>query len=231
MTRWLNEFSYVLLPGTCILCEAGTHRKLDLCADCESELPWLRHACLLCSIPLPDGDTICGRCLTKKPPFACCYSSFLYSYPIDRMIIEFKENRKLHIGHLLGNLLADSFPKHFTLPDLLIPIPLHKTSLKQRGFNQSLEIAEVLSNRWSVPVDSRNCSRVVKTNEQKSLSLKDRTRNVKDAFAISRAYQGERITIVDDVITTGATAKELARLLMSNGAGSTEVISIARTPV
>ncbi|MCZ6504194.1 MAG: ComF family protein [Gammaproteobacteria bacterium] len=227
----MDDLIFAILPGTCIICEASTHRKLDLCVKCELELPWLNNACLHCSIPLPDGNNVCGQCLFNKPPFTRCYSGFVYKYPIDRLILDFKENQKLLIGKLLATLLLKSFPENFTPPDLLVPIPLHKSALKKRGFNQSLEIAEVLSGNWSVPMDTRNCRRIVETTQQKSLHQKDRANNIRGAFAIEKSYQGERIAIIDDVVTTGATVTEFARLILANGAASTEVICIARTPV
>lgn len=230
MNPWLKKILYAFLPGTCILCESPSHRALDLCARCESELPWLHNQCTLCGIPLPIGNTICGKCLLYKPPFNRCYSAFIYEYPIDRLILEFKENHRLVIGKILAKLLVESFPEEFTPPDLLIPVPLHKSSLRRRGFNQSIEIAEVLSDTWSIPIDSRNCRRILRTAEQKSLHTQDRIRNVRGAFTIDRPYNGQRIAIVDDVVTTGATVSELARLIMSEGAGAIEVICLARTP-
>jgi ComF family protein len=231
MIPWLDKVLYSILPGTCVLCDASTHRQLDLCIDCEADLPWLKNACVVCSIPLPDGNEICGRCLFNKPAFARCHSGFVYQYPIDRLILDFKENQKLLLGKLLARLLLGSFPEEFMPPDLLVPVPLHKSAYWKRGFNQSLEIAEVLSSAWSVPLDAGSCRRIVSTRQQKSLRLKDRARNIRGAFTIRKVYQGERIAIVDDVVTTGATVSELAVQLMSSGAGSAEVICIARTPV
>ena len=230
MNPWIKKFLYAFLPGTCILCESPSHRTLDLCTSCELELPWLNNQCLLCGIPLPEGNAICGKCLLIKPAFTRCYSAFIYEYPIDRLILEFKTNHKLAIGKILATLLAESFPEGFTPPDLLIPIPLHKSSYRKRGFNQSIEIAEVLSDTWSIPIDTRNCRRITRTLEQKSLHADDRIRNMRGAFTIDESYNGQRIAIVDDVVTTGATVSEFARLIMSEGAGSAEVICLARTP-
>ncbi|MBQ73984.1 MAG: phosphoribosyltransferase [Gammaproteobacteria bacterium] len=231
MTTWLDNFLFAVLPGTCILCDAYTRRNLDLCLACEADLPWLNHACLICSIPLPEDDAICGKCLVKRPPFTRCHSVFVYRFPVDRLILNFKEKQNLVIGKILATLLVNSLPRGFSAPDLLVPVPLHKSTLRKRGFNQSAEIARVLSDFWSIPLDTQNCSRVINTRSQKSLSLNDRVANIRGAFDISRNYQGERIAIVDDVVTSGATVAELARLIASKGAGSTEVISIARTPI
>ena len=230
MNNWLEKILYAFLPGICIVCESPSNRALDLCANCEQDLPWLNNHCAFCSLPLPEGNTICGKCLLNKPPFTCCYSAFVYEYPIDRLILEFKENRKLVIGRILATLLTESFPEEFTPPDLLIPIPLHKSSLRRRGFNQSVEIAEVLSDTWSVPIDTRNCRRTLKTREQKSLHVDERIKNMRGAFSIDEPYDGQRIAIVDDVVTTGVTVSEFAKLIMTNGAGSAEVICLARTP-
>ncbi|MFP6807035.1 MAG: ComF family protein [Pseudomonadales bacterium] len=230
MNSWVEHILFTLLPGSCVLCDAPRKHKLDLCFDCEQELPWLTNHCFNCAIPLPDGNMICGKCLTEHPPYSHCYSAFVYEYPIDKLILEFKENRKLVIGRVLASLLLRSFPGSYLPPDLLLPVPLHKSSLRRRGFNQSTEIAEVLSDAWSVPIDTRNCRRQKKTSAQKSLHIEDRIKNISGAFAIDKHYRGKRIAIIDDVVTTGATVRELANLLLDNGADSVEVICIARTP-
>ncbi len=230
MIPLLRQFLYAFLPGACILCDAPGQKDIDLCPDCNADLPRIKNCCSHCAIPLPEGDSICGKCLTQSPPFDHCHAAFIYEFPVDRLILDFKENRKLVTGKILAVLLARSFARDFTPPDLLLPVPLHKSSLRERGFNQSIEIADVLADHWSIPVDTRNCRRTHRTADQKSLHLEDRIKNMRGAFTIDKTYTGQRIAIVDDIVTTGSTVSALARLLLENGAGSVEVICLARTP-
>ncbi len=230
MQPWLESLVHIFLPGICLLCSAPTHRPRDLCQACELDLPWLTSVCQRCSLPLPEGaPSLCGKCLRNPPPYRRCYCTFTYQYPIDRLILEFKENRKLLIGKLLATLMIDSLPLDHAVPDLIIPVPLHKAALRQRGFNQSMEIAEVLSDQWRVPIDNRGCRRILRTQAQKSLPLKQRQQNVRGAFSADRSYRGLRVAIVDDVITTGSTVNELARLITERGAAAIHVFCIART--
>lgn len=231
MSPSLNDILYALLPGTCLLCDAKTNRTMDLCIDCENELPWLDNVCSICSHPLPQGEFVCGKCVVATPLYSRCHSAFIYQYPVDKLILNFKQHRNLLTGNLLATLLVNSLSPSHRPPDLLIPMPLHKRALKARGFNQSAEIARVLSKRLKIPMELKLCSRVIDTVEQKSLSVADRIRNIKGAFSLEQGLSGERVGIVDDVVTTGASVNELTRIIMANGARSVEVYCLARTPL
>ena len=116
-------------------------------------------------------------------------------------------------------------------PDLLIPVPLHDNRLRQRGFNQSLEIARVLSDRLGIKLDSRVCRRIRDTPAQKKLTASQRYANLKDAFILDRPLAGKRIGIVDDVVTTGSTVRAMSSLILAAGACQVEIIALARTPL
>ena len=231
MLHFLNNILYTLLPGTCLLCDAKTFRMLDLCVDCETVLPWPENVCSICSYPLPIGEIICGKCVVIRPAYSRCHAAFIYQYPIDKLILNFKNHHDLLTGCLLTNLLANSLPSDHVLPDLLIPMPLHNRAQKARGFNQSAEISRVLSRKWNIAVNHNRCSRTVDTAEQKSLTAIDRAKNVKGVFSITERFNGEHVGIVDDVVTTGASVTELTKLFMANGAGSVNVYCLARTPL
>jgi|TARA_Y100000310_G_scaffold344463_1_gene457360 ComF family protein len=157
----------------------------------------------------------------------------LYRYvaPIDRLIIEFKYNRKLLIGKVLSYLLArhllDSYQD--STPELLIPVPLHPKRLRERGFNQALEIADVISDCCRIPIDNRSCSRVKHTDAQRNLSARQRQRNIRNAFRLDREISVGKVAIVDDVVTTGATVAELSSTLLAHGVAEVHVWAIART--
>ena len=231
MDLWLKQLLYTLLPGTCILCGAASHRNLDLCEGCEQDLPRLESVCRRCSIPLIKDQTLCGRCFSKPPPFERCVALYQYIPPVDQLIIDFKFNRKLLIGKVLSFLLAQHLHGLYgdDTPDLLIPVPLHPKRLRHRGFNQALEIAEVISDRCGIPIDNRCCRRIRDTDAQRNLSARQRLRNIRKAFSLDSEIAATRVAIVDDVVTTGATVTELSNTLLKHGVEQVHVWAVART--
>jgi ComF family protein len=158
---------------------------------------------------------------------------------VRQLITEFKQHQKMVVGEVLGQLLARSYREHIltrgsqqqvSKPDLLLPMPLHASRLKLRGFNQAETIARVVSLQTDVAVDSQTCRRIKQTHDQKGLTAKDRRNNVKDAFEVTRTLQGLHVAIVDDVMTTAATVSALSLTLRRAGASFVEIIALARTP-
>lgn len=233
MNRWLTEVLYSVIPGSCLLCEAATRRNIDLCRGCESDLPWLSGQCYRCALPLDSPDPLCGPCILAPPLWEHCFAAFEYTSPVDRLIGEFKNNHQLLVGKVLASLLASAFSFYHhaeDLPELLVPVPLHKTRLRSRGYNQAAEIADVLADHCDIPVDHRLCRKVRETPQQKSLDAGKRQQNLKKAYQLDHSIDGTRVAIVDDVVTTGATANELTRILLKGGAASVHIIALARTP-
>jgi len=151
---------------------------------------------------------------------------------VDILINQFKNQQNIIVGKVLAQVLIQDYLKnHLLIPDVWIPVPLHKARLKQRGFNQALEIAEVLSDATNIAVNSRICRRIKPTEDQKKLSTKQRIKNVKNVFLVDQDLNGESIGIVDDVVTTASTTTELSRLLLKHGAGDIQVVCLARTPL
>jgi len=234
LNKWLTGLLDGLFPRVCVLCDAPGHQHLELCEGCIADLPWLKSCCAVCAVPLPlNQQNLCGQCLAEEPPFSHCISAFEYRYPVDRLIIEFKFSQQLIIGKVLAYLAADIIQQQTNeneLPDLLVPVPIHPKRLRERGFNQALEIADVISQRLAIPVDYQSCSRQINTASQKSLSAKRRRSNLKGAFSVSRSLTDQSIAIVDDVLTTGATAEALTRCMVKAGAKKVQVWTLARTP-
>lgn len=240
---WLSGCSFQLFPGRCILCQSRTHRALDLCLACEHDLPRVSKPCHRCGLSLlsqaPGHQHYCGPCLVTPPQFDLSYSAFSYAAPVRQLITEFKQHQKMVVGEVLGQLLARSYREHIltrgsqqqvSKPDLLLPMPLHASRLKLRGFNQAETIARVVSLQTDVAVDSQTCRRIKQTHDQKGLTAKDRRNNVKDAFEVTRTLQGLHVAIVDDVMTTAATVSALSLTLRRAGASFVEIIALARTP-
>jgi ComF family protein len=237
MNRLFSSLLYTLLPGRCIICRAQSQRKIDLCSACEEELPLIHHPCIQCGMPCPsrdDNNIICGHCTAKPPQFARTFCAFAYISPINLLISEFKNGHNLVTGKVMSQVLARRYKQNIKdrpAPHLLLPVPLHKKRLKLRGFNQAIEISQVIGDICQIPTNTKICTRIKDTQDQKSLTAKERKGNINHAFAVNRDLDGYRIAIIDDVITTGTTVASLAGLLIKRGAISVEVIALARTPL
>lgn len=139
-----KRISHCLFPYHCILCHLKSDRNLDLCIECEQSLPWLKNVCLYCSAPLVIPQTVCGKCLNKPLPFDKLCIFFSYAETIKKMIIGLKFQQRLIYAHILGTLLAEKLSSQYqneNLPNIIIPVPLHRKRLCERGFNQAIELA------------------------------------------------------------------------------------------
>ena len=221
------------LGHTCLLCQENNSRRM--CRLCEAYLPVPQHPCQRCSIPLPHKTPYCGSCLKKPPYFDDTFSPYLFETPMDALIYDFK-----HKGHeLIGLGLAELFStaiqahylrQHLSLPDKLVAVPIHWSNQWQRCFNQSEILSDKISKRLGMPVFN-TCKRVRKTPKQQGLNKKERLKNLKGCFKVYGELEGQSIAIVDDVMTSGATANTLAQELKRAGAGHVSVWALARTPL
>lgn len=215
-----------LLPQDCLLCIAPAGNQL-LCADCVRELPRLPAArCPRCAQP-GAANVACGRCQKRPPHFDAMLALHPYTFPVDRLIQRLKYAQQLAIAEHFGRALADTFRE--TSADLIVPMPLHPTRLRERGFNQAMEISRALARATGVPVDNRCCARNRPTAPQEGLGPLARRRNLRNAFSCTIDLGGRHILLVDDVATTGASADECARTMKLHGAGRVTVAVIART--
>lgn len=220
--RQLGEF---LLPGSCLLCSTTSHGDL-LCPACADDLPRLPESlCPQCSTPTTHGER-CGACLKEAPHFASTVALFRYDFPADRLIQALKYAHQLAVAAWLGELLSRRLSEHPC--DLLLPLPLHPERLRQRGFNQSVEIARPLARALHLPLTLDTLSRIRATPPQAELTLKERARNVRGAFECSQDLNGRSVLLIDDVMTSGATLNECARVLKLHGASRVDVAVAAR---
>ena len=174
--------------------------------------------------------TACGRCQQSPPHFQNIIAPFYYDFPIDRVIQRLKFGGKLALARLLGQLMEDAvLDSEIDLPDLIIPVPLHGTRLSERGFNQSLELAQYVGKRLGIPVNKQSVLRAKATLPQMGLPAKDRQKNIRGAFTVKGTIEAAHIAVVDDVVTTGATVGELARVLKLSGVERVDVWAVART--
>ena len=214
-----------LLPGSCLLCEANSGDAL-LCPACSLDLPRLpEKTCPQCTLPTSYGER-CGACLKTPPHFEATLAPFLYEFPVDRIIHALKYGHQLVVAEWAAAELAACCTGRDI--SLIMPLPLHPARLRERGFNQSAEVARRIGNRLNFQVDRSSLLRCRDTPPQAALPLKERRGNVRGAFECRRDLSGERILLVDDVLTTGATAGECARILHLHGAREVTVAVLAR---
>ncbi|MGA9852873.1 MAG: ComF family protein [Gammaproteobacteria bacterium] len=228
---WLKQAHALLYPPFCLLCGQRSRSARELCKSCARDLPWNRHACERCAAPLPENAPAawCGQCLKSTPSWDSAVSPLLYAWPLDELLQRFKFNGDLATGCLLGELLADFLSAGITTrPDLLVPVPLHGTRLRERGFNQALELARPVSRRLRLPIAHSLCLRIKNTAAQSKLGADERHYNLRDAFSVRGSLAGMHIAVLDDVMTTGATAAALSKILRQAGAASVRIWSLAR---
>jgi ComF family protein len=202
------------LGQDCVLCGSNSRGPL-VCADCDRRF----RRCA----PEEAQD------LAAALAFDDALAVFDYRFPVDRLIHRFKFAGDLAVGRWLAHELARSVLA-LPAPDLLVAPPLTAASLRARGFNQAIEIAKVVGRAVGARVDFTALVKVRDTAPQPALSARERRANLRGAFACRRCFAGEHVAIVDDVLTTGATADALAHVLRQAGAGRISAWSVALAP-
>lgn len=224
--HWRAALADICLPQECMLC-GGVGSSNPLCTACHADLPLLSAVrCPQCAQPTPQGE-ICGRCLKRPPAFDTTYAAWRYGFPVDHLLQKLKYNGRLALAGVFAKALDTALPPDLAV-DLLLPVPLHTDKLGARGFNQAVEIARPLAARrgWSLAIDAVQRQRA--TVSQTTLPWAKRAANIKNAFLCRRDLHGLRVAIIDDVLTSGATANELARTLKLHGATHVSVFAVAR---
>ncbi|MBR9871596.1 MAG: ComF family protein [Gammaproteobacteria bacterium] len=219
--------------GRCVTC-LNKRAFQGLCSPCRADLPHNRLHCETCALPLAFAGPVrlCGECLTQPPPFTRSRIPWRYQFPVDSMIGRYKYQGQRKFARPLLADFSDYLDRTLTdseRPELLIPAPMHWQRRWQRGFNQSQDIAEYLGRRLKIPVGSQAVRRKRKVRAQRGLSRDGRLRNLSSVFEVRRPIP-ERVAIVDDVVTTGATTRALAKELSEAGARDIQIWALARTP-
>ncbi len=227
-----------ILPPLCHIChdhipDADT---LHICPTCREHLPLVASPlCPVCGIPFvgAGSDHCCGACLTHPPGFDTARAHFLYEGPIRDMIHAFKYNQKTYLRKPLALLIVEGMSEFIAgqNPHFIVPVPLHRSRLRQRGFNQAVLLGKVLSHRCSLPMLPHVLTRTRPTEPQIDLPAAVRRLNVKGAFTVTRpdCVAGNRILLLDDIMTTGSTMNECAKELKKAGADVVTAVTIART--
>jgi ComF family protein len=188
--------------------------------------------CPRCALPLTASAPQCGECLQREPGFSCAFVPFVYGHPIDLLVTRFKFGRNLAAGRVLAQLWLDEYRStQSEMPDAIVPVPLHRSRLRERGFNQALELAEPLSAALGIPLRSDWLARSRATAAQSDLDAVARRRNLRGAFDVTNVSAvPSHVALVDDVMTTGTTVRECARVLRGTGIARVDVWAIARAP-
>jgi ComF family protein len=217
---------HVLFAQRCLLCGAASDR--DFCPPCHASLPHLpSHHCVVCALPLATGG-VCGACIANPPAFDRTIAAASYAFPIDALLHSLKYEAKLALAPVLADFLTARISTA-ELPDFILPMPLHPAKLRERGFNQALEIARRVSKTTGVELLPLASRRIKDTRSQTGLAWKEREKNIRGAFKCEADLSGRRVGIVDDVMTTGATLNELAKALRKGGACRVSAWVVART--
>ena len=218
-----------------MICGAHPHQQNNVCAACRADLPWSKSACSKCAeyigpISL-DSEQVCAHCLQQAPLYNRTVSAFDYLMPINGLINQFKHQHNLAAGRLLTACLSQTVGQQIAqgqtiVPQLLIPVPLHRRRLRQRGFNQAQLIATGLGQLLGLRINAKICHRVVYQVPQQTQSRRQRFAQMTGVFQVHKTgvEQGiNRIAIVDDVMTTGATAQALSQTLLNTWDGPLDI--------
>ncbi len=217
------------MPPVCVVCGMAARPGLDCCTGCQRDLPVVKASCRRCGLEMVRDAELCGRCSRRLPAFDRAWSAFAYRASVERLIQRFKFRHDLAAGRVMASLMASrlhelSVPR----PDLMVPVPLHWRRRLQRGFNQSELLCADLSRHfaglpWHTMLERRRA-----TAAQSDLPADRRTGNVRGAFRVRPLPGVRHIALVDDVMTTGSTLNECARVLKRDGVQRVDVWVVAR---
>ncbi|MFS8463838.1 ComF family protein [Xanthomonas campestris pv. raphani] len=227
--RWPQRLLRLLLPSLCLVCAESGTGDCDLCPSCRAALPDHGTACACCATPLfaAAGLPLCGQCLQHPPPLQRAYACFTYRWPVDGLLRRFKFHQDLAAGRVLSELMAArcaALPR----PQALVPVNLHRHRLRQRGYDQALELARPLGRALQLPCLPL-LRRVRATAPQSELDADERRRNLRDAF-LAHGPLPTHVALVDDVMTTGATLHAAAQALRRAGVQRVDAWVCARVP-
>lgn len=231
--KFLRSLFYTL-QGRCLLCECAMiepSQIFGLCGHCLHAMPEKGYCCRRCGLPTAADIAECGECLQNRPYYQQIVFCTPYNPDIQRLIIQLKQHHDMACCRLLADYLAYSYYRQsppLPLLHALLPVPMHKKRLLQRGNNHSLLLARKLAKRLAIPCHSHWLKKHRHTVPQRSLAAKQRRRNLRNAFSVTADVRGKNIAIVDDVMTTGSTANEIAKVLMKAGANTVYILLVAR---
>lgn len=237
LRSWGAWLQMRVLPPNCVGCGTSGYRPArpdcpDLCVDCHVLLPINHMACRRCAIPLQTTTQglLCGACLRRPPAQDAGWCAFHYAWPVAHFVRSLKYGQSLAQARVLGTLLGDHLRTHRSgdWPDCIVPVPLSAQRYRERGYNQAIELGRFVADSLQLPLRTELVMRTRHTIEQSGLDRRARRRNLRHAFAVNATNLPDHIALLDDVITTGSTVNEIARLLKKSGVRQVEVWAVAR---
>lgn len=217
---------FLRLAACCVYCNQSFKGPYAICPACTELLATLNNPCVGCALPQTTQDTVCHACRKQRPGFDQILVRYRFEDPLRTVLHEFKYREGLYLRSFMVKLLLDALPENYR-PDCLIPMPIHRAKLKQRGFNQTTVLTKALARQLMWPWDGTLCSKLRNTPAQAHLDAKQRQNNMEHAFA-AHALPYKHIAVIDDLLTTGNTANALARCLKRQGAERVDIWCCAR---
>ncbi len=227
----VRRVTKLLTPCRCVFCgEICTQAEHFCCAPCRDDLPWLGPHCTSCARSLPlaaSRSASCGECLLRPPPFTEAAALFTYAFPVDAAIRALKFQRRLDYAAAFAGLLAARLRSLSAEIDAVMPVPLNWRRQLRRGYNQATELAAPMARQVGLPLVN-TVERVRFTPYQTGLSARQRRRNLVGAFRTRGRIRARHVVLIDDVMTTGATCRQLALTVLGAGAERVSVLVLAR---
>ena len=221
MIRIKDMAAMLRLPVRCALCNTVHRQAQSLCTNCTLLLPQLKAQCCYCALPLPDAQgNSCGPCQKTKPLWSEVYANFYYAAPLDSLLHRYKYQHHLYLADFFCQAMLQHVPAFIEHADALIPVPVHSSRLRERGFSPAALIAKGLAHKLDIPCLYHQCKKIRRTFAQVALDKQQRKRNLRDSFHC-RDFSGKKVVIIDDLMTTGSTLKAVSQSLYQ--AGCTEV--------
>jgi ComF family protein len=229
----LSRPTRLLLPTQCAICRDWSPDRL--CAACRNRFIGTGPRCQRCALDVPAGTSVCGACLRDPPSWASALAAMDYAHPWDQLIARFKFHAALDLAAAFARCIEQAWRTGAgPAPGLLLPVPLSAQRLRERGYNQAWELTRRVARAIGCPADARLLLRIKDSPHQLALPIERRSANVRGAFAIEPTrladVRGRSVTVLDDVMTTGATAGEIAQVLQQAGAAEVHWWVLARTP-
>lgn len=227
--RQIADFvNYLLASGLCLACGCELDNSDSLCTACAEQLQPVPNPCLYCAQPNPVSGRVCPACLLNPPRWQRMIAPLQYRGLTREYLQQLKYSEALHLAKTLCRQCFEPFRRCAPLPEVLLPVPLHRERMLERGYNQAEEIARLWSREFGIPIAHKALTRRRATPSQAGLSAAQREVNVHQAFSYTTSYDYRHVAIVDDIVTTGSTVSEITRNLHRAGVEFVEVWALAR---
>ena len=225
IARFVN---YLFAPGLCLACGSELDDANLLCDCCSARLSRVPNPCRYCAQPNPVDGAICPACRLNPPRWQRMIAPLQYRGLARDYLLQLKFSDALYLARTLCVECIEPFRHSSPRPEVLLPVPLHRERLFERGYNQACEIATLWSHALGVPIDRRALTRLHATRGQSGLSAAQREQNVRRAFAYAPKKTYRHVAVVDDIVTTGSTVNEITRTLHRAGVEYVEIWALAR---